>query len=230
VNPRITLIVVALFALLLGYVYFAEINKPPAQLGTPVPTPAPQVFSLSSSNVKSIEVRDLRRPRQVTISRTENTWQITNPETKPADSTQVDSTLMQLTTLQATRVLTNVTNLAPYGLITATLEVRLVMSDTTSYAITVGDKTPDGSSYYAVYTGDTAKVFLISSSTVDQFNTWLTTPPYEPTATPTATATPPVTPTVAGTESPPTTPAAGSTAPPPNLVPTIALPVASPTP
>ncbi len=229
-NPRITLIVVALFALLLGYVYFVDINKTPAQLGTPVPTPAPQVFSLTSDNVKSIEVRDLRRPREVTITRNENNWQITKPETKPADSTAVQSTLLELTTLQANRVLTNVTDLAPFGLVTATLEVRLVMSDTTAYALTVGNKTPDGSSYYAVYTGDKSKVFLISSSTVDTLNTWLTTPPYEPTATPTATATPPVTPTAAGTESPPATPAAGSTAPPPNIVPTIALPVATPTP
>ena len=139
--------------------------------------------------------RDLRRAREVTITRNETGWQISKPETKPADAPQVDSTLTQLTTLQATRVLTNVTDLKPYGLVTATLEVRLVMSDTTAYAITVGDKTPDGSSYYAVYTGDKSKVFLLSSSVVDNLEAWLNTPPYEPTPTATATATPPVTPT-----------------------------------
>lgn len=229
-NPRITLIVVALFALLLGYVYFVELNKTPAQLGTPVPTAAPQVFSLSSSNVKNIEVRDLRRTREVTITRNESGWQISKPETKPADAPQVDSTLTQLTTLQATRVLTNVTNLAPFGLVTATLEVRLVMSDTTAYAITVGDKTPDGSSYYAVYTGDKSKVFILPSSAVDSLDAWLNTPPYQPTPTATATATPPVTPTVPGTTPAETTPGAAATAPPPNIVPTLVVPVVTPTP
>ena len=38
-NPRITLIVVAVFAVLLGYVLLVEQNKTPEQLGTPVPTP-----------------------------------------------------------------------------------------------------------------------------------------------------------------------------------------------
>ena len=122
------------------------------------------------------------------------------------------------------------TNLAPFGLVTATLEVRLVMSDTTAYAITVGDKTPDGSSYYAVYTGDKSKVFLLSSSVVDNLEAWLNTPPYEPTPTATATATPPVTPTVPGTPPAEVTPGAAATAPPPNIVPTLVIPAVTPTP
>ncbi len=231
-KPRNTLIVVALFALLLGYVYFVEINKTPEQLGTPVPTPQLQVFSVATNNVKNIEIRDLRAPRQVTLTRTENGWQVQQPQTKNADSPAVDSAVNQLTSLSASRVLTNVTDIAPYGFVTATLEIRLVMSDTTPYALTVGNKTPDGSNYYVVYTGDRSKVFIVPSGSVDSLKSWLDTPPYEPTPTPTATPTLPETPTPQGTpgaEGGTPTPG-GPTAAPPNIVPTVALPPPAGTP
>ncbi len=188
-NPRITLIVVALFVLLFGYVYFVEMNKTPEQLGTPTPVRQPQVFQLNAKDVKSVEVRDLRAPRQTKLTRTETGWTIDLPVQKAADSSTVESAVGQLTSLQATRVLTNVTDLAPFGFVTATLEARLIMSDTTPYAVTVGGKTPDGSDYYAVYTGDKSKVFIVSASTITTLLGWLDTPPVEPTPTPTPTVT-----------------------------------------
>ncbi len=198
-NPRLTLIVVALFVLLFGYVYFVELNKTPEQLGTPTPAKQPQVFQLDAKNLKSIEVRDLRAPRETKLTRTETGWTIDLPVQKAADSPTVDSVIGQLTSMQATRILTNTTDLAPFGFAPAMLEARLIMSDTTPYALTVGGKTPDGSNYYAVYTGDKAKVFIISASTVTTLQGWLDVPPVEPTPTPTSTATPPVTPTAATT-------------------------------
>ncbi len=233
-NPRITLIIVIVFAVLLGYVYFVELNKTPAELGTPVPTPQPSVLQVAESNVKTIEIRDLRAPREVRLTRVDTGWQVTQPISKAADSPTVERTLTQLASLQATRVLTNVTDLAPYGFSPATLEVRLIMTDTTPYALTIGDKTPDGSNYYATYTGDKSKVFLLGGSTVEELTGWLATPPYEPTPTPTYTPTPPVTPTVEETGTPgataAVTPTAGTSVPPPNIVPTIAIPTPLATP
>ena len=104
----------------------------------------------------------------------------------------------------ATRVLTNVTDLAPYGFITPTLEIRVVMSDTKQYAITVGNKTPNGTSYYVVYTGDKSTVFLVNTSNIDEVKGWLDAPPYQPTPMPTFTPSP--TPSV--TDTPAATPAA----------------------
>lgn len=226
-NPRITLLVVAVFALLLGYVYFVEVNKTPEQLGTPVPTPQPQLFSLSAGNVKSLQIRDLRSPREVTVTRTDSGWQLETPDNKPADATKVDSAVSQLISLQASRVISNVADLAPFGFNAATLEARLVMSDTTAYAITVGEKTTDSSSYYVIYTGDRSKVYLISAYAIESLVEWLNTPPYQPTPTATPTATPLATPTVEGTA----TPGAEATVPPPNIVPTLGVPpAATPTP
>ncbi len=213
-KPRNTLIVVAVFAILLGYIYFFEINKTPeqlsAQLGTPTARPPIYALQFSPSDVASVQVSDLQAPRQVVVKRNGNQWQVTQPADKAADTLPVESAVSALSSLQASRVLTDVTDIAPYGLVTPTLEVRMVMSDTKQYAITVGGKTPNGSSYYVVYTGDKSKVFLVNTSSIDQVKAWLDTPPYQPTPTPTftpsltpsVTDTPTLTPTPLVTETP----------------------------
>ncbi len=213
-NSRVTLIVVAVFLLLLGYVFFVDQDKPSVQLNaTPTRAEAvkPYLFPISTTNVQSIQVRDLRAPREVLLKRAETGWQVVKPEQKAADDFVVTQKINQMITLQASRVLTNVTDLKPFGFVTATLEVRVVMTDTQEYGITVGAKTPGGYDYYAVYTGG-KDVFVVSPSVIDDLLAWFDAPPYQPTPTPTFTPTPPVTPTEAGT--PPATTA------PPNIVPT----------
>ncbi|MCL4486698.1 MAG: DUF4340 domain-containing protein [Chloroflexi bacterium] len=196
-NARTTLILVGLFAVLLGYVYFFELNKTPAQLGTPTPV-EPVVFNLNAADVKSIEVRDLQGSREVKVTRAGNGWQVDLPEYKTADSSSVDTALSAVVDLQATRVLTDITNLTQF-FVTPTIEARFIMSGTNSYAITVGDQTPDRSNYYVTYTGDKSKVFTVGTSAIDSLKAWLDTPPYQPTPTPTFTATPPETPSAAVT-------------------------------
>ncbi len=202
-KPRTTLIIVGLFALLAGYVLVFEWDKPPALAPKPTPTSIPlYVFQLKASDVKTLQVTDLRAPRAVELTRTETGWQMHQPTEKAADKYAVDSALTTLTNLRASRVLTSVTDLAPFGILTATLEVRLVMNDGTAYALTIGNKTPNGFDYYAIYTGDSSRVFIIDTAPVDTAKGWLDKPPYEPTPTPTATPTPPVTPTLAATPTP----------------------------
>lgn len=215
-NPRNTLILAGVFVLLVVGIKLGENSGLPTQSTTPSPTALPQIYSLSPANVKTIDVRDLHMVRDVQLDRTANGWQITKPDNVAADSAAVDSALSQLTNLQANRVLTDVTDLKPFGLVTATLEVRLIMTDTTPYALTVGDKTPDGSSYYVVYTGDKSKVFTVSSYALDTLMGWLNLPPYQPTPTPTLPPSPTAAPTEAGT--PGATPSPGGT------------PIATPTP
>ncbi len=202
-KPRTTLIVVALFALLAAYVYLFELNKTPeqlsAQLGTPTAKPAQYALQLNASNVQSFEVTDLRAPREVKLTRKEDGWQVNKPTEKPAERFQVESTLGSLTNLRADRVLTNVVDLAPFGLVTPTLEARFSMSDTQQYALTVGNKSPDNRYYYTAYTGDKSKVFLVDTLSIETIKGWLDAPPYEPTPTSTFTPTPPV------TETPPPT-------------------------
>lgn len=221
-NPRTTLILVAAAVVLLGYVILVEAPKTPEVSGTPT-RPVPRVFDLKGSEVKTLELRDLRRGRAFKMTRTDSGWKIETPEEKPADTFKVDPLITDLASLQASRVLTNVTDLAPFGVVSGTLEARMIMSDTTPYAFTVGNKTPDSNNYYAIYTGDRERVFIIGTRTVDQLLSWFDQPPYEPTPTATFTATRPATPTVSATQT------VSPTAALPDIVPTpLPTPAATP--
>lgn len=204
---RPTLIIVVLFALLAGYVYWVELAKTPeqlsAQLGTPTAKPPQYVIQVNASDIQSVEISDLRAPRQVKLTRKEIGWQVNRPEEKPAEIFETESVITGLANLRTSRVITATTSsLGQYGLITPTLEARLIMSDTQQYALTVGNKSPDNRSYYVVYTGDTTRVFMVDPSSIDALKEWLDEPPYEPTPTPVPTATPELTPTPAATETP----------------------------
>jgi hypothetical protein len=188
-NPRTTLIVVAVFALLAGYLFFSgEFDKTTeqvnAQLGTPTAKPPTYVMQFDSLQVQQIQISDLRAARQVTVARSSDGWQL-KPQDQPADKFMVELALGSLANLSANRVLTNVVDLAPYGLVTATLEARVVMSDSKQFAVTIGNKTPDSRYFYAIYTGDKSKVFLIDVGNLNTLQDWLDKPPYQPTATPT---------------------------------------------
>jgi hypothetical protein len=213
-NPRTTLIVVALFALLAGYVYFIELNKTPVQLGAPTQAIQPQVFQLPSGQIDTLEVRDLRSGREIRLRRAgQNGWQFEKPTTREADPLRVEPIITGLAQLQASRIITNATGLDQFGVLAGTLEARMILRDSTPYAIIVGNKTPDGNSYYAIYSGNKEQVFLIATRLVDEFMTWLDAPPYY--ATPTPTATLAATPTVSATQT------VSPTVPLPSIAPTV---------
>ncbi|MBI5649656.1 MAG: DUF4340 domain-containing protein [Chloroflexi bacterium] len=192
-NQRNTLILVAVLALLAGYVYFFEINKTPeqlsAQLGTPTAPPQAYIFQLDQKQVRELLVRDLRDGREAHLARNEKGWQILKPVNAPADSEKIEQALGYITTLQATRVLTNVTDIKQFGLGNATLELRVTMQDGAPFALTVGDKTADGASYYVAYTGATNQVFIVSTFVLEGAKVLLDKPPLEPTPLPPPTAT-----------------------------------------
>ncbi|MEW5717244.1 MAG: DUF4340 domain-containing protein, partial [Chloroflexota bacterium] len=132
-KPRTTLIVVAVLAALLAYLYFIELPQTQeqinARLGTPTATPASYLFQLDANNVKSFTITDLRFPRTVSVARAEAGWLVTQPENKPADKNKADATASALANLKIVRVLTNVGDLAAFGLAPATMEARFVMND-----------------------------------------------------------------------------------------------------
>lgn len=218
-NSRTTLLIVGLFLIVLGYIYFVELPKTPAQLGQP-PRPAPKLFDLPSGQVARLELRDLRQGRQIALVRVDNAWQFEKPTTQIADATRVNDTVDGFAILNASRVLTDVTDLNQFGVLTGTLDARMIMRDSTAYGMTVLNKTVAGDSYYAVYTGSKqAPVFIIASRLVDEWLGWFDNPPYPPTPTPTFA--PP--PTVNATQTVVPTTAA------PGIVPTL-LPSPAPSP
>lgn len=220
-KPRNTLIVVAVLALLLAYLYWVELPLTPEQVstrqGTPTTTPAAYALRLDPNQVQTFIITDLRLPRTVSVTRTDGGWRVTQPLSAPADQTKCDSTASALANLQVTRVLT-MTDPAAFGFAPAELEGRLIMKDGTAYGILLGNKTPDGTAYYAAFTGDKSKVFLIDLLLPNSLHSILEVPPIAPpTATPTANAS--------------ATPMLEATPVPPGFVPTLLpTPVATPKP
>lgn len=231
--------------MLAGYVLFVQ----PRTVGTgiasetPSATPAP-VLDFLTDNVTKFQVTDLHKNATVVVTRQgADNWHMEQPKDSATDPLRVADALGSIAHLEATRVLTNTTDLSAFGLITPTIETRVTMSDTTQYVLQIGDPTLDKSDYYALKGGD-KQVYLIASSTVDTLNNYLEQPPYPPTptltplptlipsATPgptgTGSTTPPATPTGTATASPPT-----ATAPPPTDTPAATSPpspTATPTP
>jgi len=206
VNSRTTLIILGLFAAVLAYIYFFELNKTPAQLAQP-PRPAPKVFDLASGQVARLQLRDLRNGREIQLVRIDNAWQFEKPTTQIAEALRVNDTVDGFAILQASRVLTDVTDLNQFGILTGTLEARMIMRDSTAYAMTVLNKTTAGDSYYAIHSGSKqAPVFIIASRLVDEWLGWFDNPPYPPTPTPTRAPSPTVsaTQTVSATIAAPT--------------------------
>jgi hypothetical protein len=192
-KPRNTLILVAVLALLGAYVFYFELNKTPeqlsAQLGTPTAKPQPYVFQFAPSDVQSLEVRNLRDGREIKLTRKGEGWQIIKPMDIAADASKIEQAVGQVAKLQASRVLTDVTDIQPFGLMTAMLEVRLELKSGSPFAVTVGGQTPDSSNYYVSYTGDTKQVFIVGAFVIDGLKILLDQPPLAPTPTPTFTPT-----------------------------------------
>jgi hypothetical protein len=89
----------------------------------------------------------------------------------PLDNEKILSVAEAACTLTATEVLVeNAADLSPYGLTTPQAEFTAVFDDSkgSEKHIVIGDKAPDGLSYYAAYAGENT-VYLISLSALDPF-------------------------------------------------------------
>lgn len=200
---RNTLILVVVFALLAGYVYFFEIKK--IEEGEEEEGPkTTQVFDLVADDVVELTVKGpegIARLRHVEGQ----PWQIEEPIQEEADDVRVTSLVNRLATLTASRTLTETGSLATYGLAEPQLTAELKTRDNQLEALLAGDKNPQGSSYYVQKEGD-ENVYLVYASTIDDLKRLITEPPKKPTPTPTFTPIAGITVTVAATSTPAMTP------------------------
>ncbi len=214
---RNTIILLVVLVVLLGIAFYTQARGVGSSLaqGTPVPTPSP-VLDFLTDNVTQFQVADLQKNQTVSVKRQGNTWHMDQPKDSATDPDRISTALGTIAHLTASRVLTNVTDLSAYGLITGTIEARITLSDTTQYVLKLGDETIDKTESYALKGDDKSKVYLIESSVATTLQDFVSTPPYPPTATPTPlpTLTPSETPTQTPTPGPGTpsvTPAPSAT-------------------
>jgi hypothetical protein len=224
-KPRNTLILLAILVVLGAYVYFFEMRTPEA--GTSVGGGEADnlaVFDLVENDIVGLSVADAHGAI-TSLSREPNQpWQLTAPTQEPADDFRVTTMVSRLARLRASRVLTDVTDLANYGLTTPVLTATLAISGGAKVSLVAGDQTPDKSGYYALHVG-TPNVYILFSNVVDDLKGFVSEPPVQPTPTPTGAASPTPGLTILPTFTPTVTPTVTITAT-PGL---ITLPTPTPT-
>jgi len=176
---RSTGLLLLVFVLLLGYVYFVELKKPAAV--APVDKSA-WVLTLSQDDVQQLAVT--YQGQSATYVKADGAWHMGALDGVEADATQVDSVVLSLVNLQATRVLTqSLEALSTYGLEKPPLTVTLGLANGGQDVLFFGDKNPTGTQYYVVHKGSDP-VFLVYAALADDLRNLVLSPPYKPTPVP----------------------------------------------
>ncbi len=192
-NTRNTVILVVVLVALGAYVYFGEMNGGQPAPATPTPSAA-TLWDYPADSIARLEVHDLQTQEEARLAKDAGgAWQIEAPVSDAADSTRLNSLTGRLAKITTSRVITNPpADLAPFGLVTHTMLVDVGLTGNQTVTLQVGDKNPQGFSYYVQKKDDPA-IYLITSSLIDDLRRLITEPPRKPTPTPTLTATPAIT-------------------------------------
>jgi hypothetical protein len=214
---RNTAILFVVLIIVGGYVYYTE-GRPASQLprqsaGAPTVEPA---LNIDPAQVLTITVQGPTGLTSLSRAKADSPWQMntTVPLTdtvggpQEADPVRASNTLSIVSHISSNRVLTGVTDLAAYGLASPSWSVIVEGVGSERHTLYLGDKNPDGSSYYARREGSAA-IYLIPIYTGDDLRGLVENPPVKPTPTPTPTQTP--TPAEAGTPLPAVSPTVTAT-------------------
>jgi hypothetical protein len=190
-----TLVLVAVFAALAGYVYFVEMPKPAND--TSVESKEKYVFTLAAEDVENLQIKD--GDNSVFLAKdASGHWWVGGVGSAggAVDEYRLTDVLASLTDLRASRIITDTSaGLAVYGLEKPTAEANMLLAGDVTESLLVGDKTPQGSAYYAQKKG-TTPIYLVPEYLVSDLRRLVSEPPYAPTPTAVPTVGIPLTPTV----------------------------------
>ena len=160
-GARSTLVLLVVFVTLGAYVYFVELERPPAS----ETAPNESLLDIAAEEVNRLTIEVEGEETVLTLNDDGDSWQLTSPVTTPADDTQVSSMTSALASLEIRRVIDDAaTDLTPFGLDEPVVEVGFVLSgDAQEQRLLIGDATPTGGERYAML-ADSGRVVLIASS------------------------------------------------------------------
>jgi len=197
---RSTWILLAVFAILVGFAWFFQrhqANKAKnGATATPTTSPA-NLYDLTNTQVDNINITD-NAGEKIDLYRDtgSSNWAITNVPVDKADSFKIESINTQLFSLIVQETLTQTPPLDSIGLVTPAYTITMTTSDGTQLITNVGTQTAIGSGYY-VRVGS-GPVVIVDKVVMDDILNLVKNPPLLPTATPEVTSTEIASPTEPG--------------------------------
>jgi hypothetical protein len=164
---RSLLILVAVLAGLVAYIYFVESKRPETSGGEP---PKAKAFTVTADKIEELRVKASSGDR-TTLKKGSDGWTVTEPAALKADESEVSSITSNLASLEIQRTVDDkATDLKQYGLAEPKVEITFkAEGDKADQTLMLGDKTATGGDLYAKY-GSQPKVFLISAYLESTFN------------------------------------------------------------
>ncbi|MGI8562066.1 MAG: DUF4340 domain-containing protein [Candidatus Dormibacter sp.] len=168
---------VALLVLLFGIAAYLFLNRPQ-------PSPAQAAF-VPCDLLNTVYVKVEGRSGAVTMERTDvrAEWQLLSPGPEPGDHGRITTLISALNSIRVLNTLQNGGSTTAEGLAQPREVVSCRTAAGASYTLSVGNRSFDGSGYYAQRGGD-QRIYVISSVEVDEFDRVLAQPPVKSTPSP----------------------------------------------
>ena len=188
---RNTVILVVVFAILAGLIYYQYVYKGEEEAEERLEIT--YVFDFEPEEISYLQIRDNINHMTTRVARDEQgEWRMEKPFHLELDQTMVKSVVRQAGRIVASRTITDTGgDLAAFGLTEPSATLRLGLTSGEEKVLQIGDESPIQSGYYVQREKDQA-VYLIYPTVVGQVLGLITKPPLKPTPTlpPEVTATP----------------------------------------
>jgi hypothetical protein len=183
-NPKVTAGLVVLLAALAGYLYFFEGSRSNEKAQ---PDSSLTLYHIKYSEYDIIELQIEGAQGQAHFARTDQTltqdWEMLRPtplSPDEVDQVRVNGAANRLGSLTASRAITNVTDLAQYGLDSPELTVTLTISNGQKIILYTGDETPVNENRYLRTAEDNQTVYLVFGFAVEDLHRLIDEPPLAP--------------------------------------------------
>jgi hypothetical protein len=194
-NRKTTLILVGAFILLGLYTWWLQAS-PKTPAAAPTPTVNAKVWGFTADQIMGFQITDMTSSQSVVVKKdAQGSWNVIQPEAKPADKTKIDSLTQSLADLSFTTNITSTSDLSLFGLAKPAYTLQADLADGKSLTATIGDKIPTGTGYYVLRAGD-SNALAVADYGLQPFIDMLLSPPYVPTPTPVPSVSAPVSTTV----------------------------------
>jgi hypothetical protein len=179
---RSTIIVLVIFLGLVGLAYYLQ-GPGKKVFSEPTPTESSQLLFSFKSPIVGLRIS---KPGVGIVEMNKDSqgiWNLTTPPADATDTSQIDTAISQLLSLQVTTNLNLALNLDEVGLSVPSYRVTITLQDGTEEVMNVGKETPTKGNYY-VQIGNRG-IFIVSKYSLDSFLKLVDTPPILASPTPT---------------------------------------------